>query len=154
MRDLDLNADYINVSDITDRVEELREERDGLQSNIDEAEEALNEGDEPGNWNLEARTNAKLDWIIEYGEELATLEALLDELAGYGGDHQWEGDWYPATLIRDSYFTEAMKELCEDIGDFPNGLPGYYVIDWDATADNLRVDYSSVTVDGVEYWYR
>lgn len=87
-------------------------------------------------------------------DEYVQLQGLLDELKGYGGDEQWRGDWYPITLIRDSHFTDAMQELCEDIGDFPDGIPSYYVIDWEATASNLRVDYSSVEFDGVTYWYR
>jgi antirestriction protein len=87
-------------------------------------------------------------------QEYATLKELLDDLRGNGGDEQWRGDWYPVTLIRDSHFTDAMQELCEDIGDFPNGVPDYYVIDWEATARNLRVDYSSTEFDGVTFWYR
>jgi hypothetical protein len=85
---------------------------------------------------------------------LRALQSLMDEIKSCGGDEQWRGDWYPLTLIRDSYFVTAMRELCEDIGDFPNGVPNYYVIDWEATADNLRADYSSVDFDGITYWYR
>jgi hypothetical protein len=87
-------------------------------------------------------------------DEYVQLQELLDGLKGCGGDEQWHGSWYPITLIRDSHFTDAMQELCEDIGDFPNGVPSYYVIDWEATARNLRADYSSVEFDGVTYWYR
>lgn len=88
-------------------------------------------------------------------EELATLEKLLSQLAGYGGDHQWEDDWYPLTLIHDSYFIEAMQELCEEIGAAPrDGFPSYMVIGWEATAENLRVDYDSVDFGDVTYWYR
>ncbi len=86
--------------------------------------------------------------------ELALLQSLMDKMKGYGGGEQWRGDWYPVSLIHDSYFVEAMEQLCEDIGDFPNGVPGYYVIDWEATAENLRAYYSSVEFDGVTYWYR
>lgn len=78
----------------------------------------------------------------------------MDELCGSGGDHQWKGDWYPVTLIRDTYFVDAMQELVQDIGDLPRDIPGYLAIDWEETADNLRADYSSVEYDGVTYWYR
>ena len=68
--------------------------------------------------------------IIERVEELETeqdgiespcaaleeLRGLLSELAGYGGDGQFEGDWYPSTLIHYDYFETAMDELLEDIG--------------------------------------
>lgn len=86
--------------------------------------------------------------------ELKELEALLADLEGNGGDHQWEGNWYPAYLIRESNFVDAMKELCDDIGDIPKELPSYVVIDWEATAKNLRVDYSEQDIDGVTFLYR
>lgn len=103
---------------------------------------------------VEELRETKAEHDADEAKELTTLEKLLSELAGYGGDEQWEGDWYPITLIRDSYFTEAVQQLCEDTGDLPNGIPGYFVIDWEATANNLRVDYSSVDFDGTAYWYR
>jgi len=58
------------------------------------------------------------------------------------------------TAIRDDFFVEYCRQLLEDTGDLPRDLPPYIVIDWEATADNLRVDYSSVTVGGDEYWVR
>lgn len=137
-RDISSNDDQIDVRDVIARVEELEEEQSTF------------EHDDDGNL-----TNAEWSSACpDEAAELATLSSLLSDLKGYGGDEQWRGDWYPIGLIRDSYFVEAMKELCEDIGDFPNGVPGYYVIDWKATADNLRVDYSSVEFEGVTYWYR
>lgn len=87
--------------------------------------------------------------------EFARLGMLLDELAGNGGDEQWRGDWYPLTLIHDSYFATYARELVEDIGDVPDGFPHYIVIDWEATAENIRQDYSSIEgFDGETYWYR
>ncbi|EIP87405.1 hypothetical protein A33K_15424 [Burkholderia humptydooensis MSMB43] len=79
---------------------------------------------------------------------------MLDDLAGYGGDEQWEGRWYPVTLVRDSYFEDYARELVEDIGDLPKGLPAYIEVDWAATARNIRADYSSVEFDDVTFWYR
>lgn len=138
-RDTSNSADILDIRDIIERFEELEDERDGNDEHDDQCGQS-------GNWAQDNPDDA---------EELKTLESLLDELAGSGGDHQWKGAWYPVTLIRDSYFVEAMQELCEDIGDMPrDGFPSYMVIDWDATADNLRADYSSIEFDGVTYWYR
>lgn len=134
-KELDLTADYIDVRDIIARVEELREERDA--SELDPKEY----GGPNDDWQ-EERT------------ELAALESILDDLRGCGGDEQWEGDWYPVTLIRDSYFVDAMQELVQDIGDLPRDIPAYLEIDWEKTAGNLRADYSSVEIDGETYWYR
>lgn len=126
--------DVLDVRNIIERVEELRESRE----EYDEAHGA-------GSW-------AKID----DGEpvELEQLESLLDGLAGYGGDHQWEGVWYPIGLIRDSYFVTYVQELVSDIGDMPKEIPSYIEIDWDATALNIRVDYSPIEFDGETYWYR
>lgn len=81
--------------------------------------------------------------------ELTVLQALQTEAEGYAPD--WK---YGAQLIRSTYFAEAMEELCQDIGDLPKDLPSYLVIDWEATAENLKVDYTSVDFDGVEYYVR
>lgn len=115
-------SDIIDVRDIIARVEELRESVDGEVVIQDEY------------------------------EELKTLEALLSSLCGYGGDEQWEGDWYPVTLIKDSYFEESMDEMLEDCGDIPKDLPSYLTITVDY--DALKQDYSEVEFEGDTYYYR
>jgi hypothetical protein len=91
-------------------------------------------------------------------EEWKILTGIMAELAGNGGDEQWRGDWYPLTLIRDHHFVDHCRELCEDIGAVPRDLPAYIAIDWDETARNLMVDYSSVEIPcnnrWVSYFYR
>ena len=124
MTTLDLTADIIDVRDIIERVEEL---------------ESLQEAG-------------------EYTEtpdcELQQLQSILSELAGYGGDEQWRGDWYPITLIRNDYFVEYVIDLAKDVGDVPQNLPSYLEIDWEASANNVQQDYSFVNVGENTYWYR
>lgn len=124
--ELDLTADYIDVRDVIARVEEL--ESDELNEQIDNLVESVE------------------------ATELVALRQLLDELKGNGGDEQWRGDWYPVALIRDSYFQTAMDELLEDIGELPKELPCYLkiTVDYDA----LRMDYTSMEIEGETYWYR
>lgn len=86
--------------------------------------------------------------------ELQALLSIMDELKGQGGDEKWRGDWYPSALIHEEYFVNAMRELMEDIGEVPRNFPHYIVINWEETADNLRVDYSSIEIDGHTYWFR
>lgn len=87
--------------------------------------------------------------------ELATLEALLASCKECGGDAQYEGDWYPVTLIRDSYFEAYAQELAEKIGAVGDEVHWPYTcIDWDKAAWELRMDYTSVELDGVTYWCR
>lgn len=136
---LDLTADYIDVRDIIARVEELTGERDSFVIGAPDGTE----------------TEAPEQWAEEYSEdaeELTALAAILEDLKGNGGDEQWEGDWYPVTLIRDSYFETAMDDLLEDIGDMPENIPSYLkiTVDYDA----LQQDYTSTEIDDVTYWYR
>ena len=133
--------DTIDVRDIIARVEELREERDDLQT-------ALDGGSQED-------VNALAEWETDNAEELAELESLLEDLNGMGGDEQWEGDWYPVTLIRDSYFQAYAQELAEDCGMIDNNAKWPMTcIDWEQAARELQWDYSSVEVNGVTYWTR
>lgn len=87
--------------------------------------------------------------------ESDSLNELLEELRGLGGDEQWEGDWYPLILIRDSSFRDYAKQLADDIGAIGrNATWPLDCIDWEKAADELRVDYSAVDFGGVEYLYR
>lgn len=148
---IDLTADIIDVRDIIARVEELETEREAL---VDAHADTM-VGDTILGGNREAAL-AIAQWdVSEDGIEYAALVTLLDELKGNGGDEQWRGDWYPLTLIADSYFEDYARELADDIGaingdaTWPNNC-----IDWERAASELQQDYSSVTVDGDDYWYR
>ena len=76
--------------------------------------------------------------------EFNSLTKLLAEVDNYDCE----------TLVRDSYFAQYVQELCEDCGDVPANLPYYIVIDWAATAENMRIDYTAFEFDGVTYWGR
>lgn len=85
----------------------------------------------------------------DYAEELAALESLAEEAKGCA-------DWqYGETLIRDSYFKTYAQDLAEDIGaiDRDATWPNTH-IDWDAAAEELQMEYTSVDFGGVEYWIR
>jgi hypothetical protein len=86
--------------------------------------------------------------------ERCALAAILDDLRGNGGDHKWCGDWYPAYLIRDSHFEKYTIEMLEDCGTIPKDLPSWVEIDWERTANNVQIDYTSTTIEGTTYWYR
>lgn len=89
----------------------------------------------------------------ESDEEFNIIESLLVQLEqSGGGDEKWRGDWYPVTMIRASYFEDAMDELLEDCGMLPKDLPCYLKITVDYNA--LKMDYTSVEFDGVTYWVR
>ena len=170
MTDVNLGADYIDVRDIIGRIEEIEsvitDEIDG-DDQYDEMGNVIERMSECGTcgftWN-DARISGvtpapgarcPVEYEHEDRAELASLLAIMRDLAGYGGDEQWRGDWYPITLIRDSYFEDHARELADEIGavkadaSWPNNF-----IDWDAAANALKMDYTSTEIDGVTYWYR
>lgn len=128
--------DLIDVREIIERVETLEALR--VPGPVDLGDDADNATDQ--------------DVLFA---ELAEFEALLAALAGNGGDEQWRGDWYPVTLVRDSYFEDYARELAEDIGAIPDDARWPCTcIDWEKAASQLQQDYSTVEYDGVTYWYR
>jgi hypothetical protein len=94
--------------------------------------------------------------IIERLDELESDEDLLsdadkEELEDlrefknvFGEFSEWEDG---LTIIARSYFVEYVKDMLEDTGD----IPSYIVIDWDATADNIKQDYISYDINGTEF---
>lgn len=75
----------------------------------------------------------------EYDEYLSKKEAS-DELPQY------------TPLVPDADWSGYVQELLEDAGEVK--VPHYVVIDWDATAENIQQDYSSIEINGVTYWWR
>lgn len=133
---LDLSADVIDVRDIIARVLELRDERDEYNEKMGspDAWDGVPDG-EP--------------------EELAMLEGILSELAGYGGDEEFDGDWYPVELVAESYFQEYAQDLAEDCGMVDtNARWSMHCINWEQAANELLDDYSGIVIRGFTYWYR
>lgn len=130
---IDINTlshdDIIDVRDIIERIEELESSKDNHEQDP-----------EGGHWSDEEE------------QELITLTAIMEDLKGNGGDEQWRGDWYPVTLIRESYFEEYMDEMVADCYEVPKNLPSFMTITLDYVA--LQMDYTSTEIDGVTYLYR
>jgi hypothetical protein len=131
--DDDVWWDYAPRSSLISNSDDIIDSRDVIER-IAELEAQRDEGDD------------------DYGEaeELSALEALAEEAGSYAPD--WE---YGEALIRYSYFEDYARELADDIGaiDADASWPACF-IDWGAAADALKMDYTSVDFDGVEYWVR
>lgn len=127
---------YQNVSSSDDIIDS----RD-VESRIDELENDL-DTDRNGNVLDTEFNETSLD-------ELKILKSLRSEGEQYS-------DWKEgATLIRDSYFKEYAQQFADDIGAIDaNAAWPLNHIDWDAAADELQMDYTSLDFDGVEYWMR
>lgn len=85
-------------------------------------------------------------WDREDDEKLADLEQLQSELSG---DLRYHGDNLEPTMIREDTFEEYAQELAEDVGAIGADLQWPLMhIDWEAAADALKIDYTSVEYDG------
>ena len=152
--------DVIDSRDVIERIEELGGERQSLADEVSDAQETLNDAEDDTSA-LDAAeirelkdkfaeaSQALSDWDEENGEELTALKNLADEGANESSD--WA---YGETLIHYDHFTEYTQQTIEDVGDLPRNLPGYIVIDWEQTAENLKVDYSTIDFDGQTYYIR
>lgn len=90
----------------------------------------------------------------EEEEELEALLKLAEQCEGYG---DWDGG---EGLIRDSYFTDYIKELIEDCYSLPKEFNSgewpwrHMKIDYEAAAEEAKQYYMEVDFDGVPYWMR
>lgn len=133
----------LSMYEITDRIDELRQERDDLADDLDNADEGHD---------AEAAQAALESWKEE-ADELEALESIADELKGMGGDHQWGSDWYPGELIHENDFESRMDDLVDDCyPELSKDLPSWVslTIDYDA----LKQDYTSHEFDGNTFYVR
>ena len=155
--------DTIDSRDIIERIVELQDTRDSLQTDYDDAVTALDEfEDDPSTFAQDGSTPDELREAVEAAkkaldtwntsddaEELRILEALQEEASGYSPD--WT---YGSQLIRRSYFEQAMDEMVADCyGDqYTKDLPSFMTLTLDY--DALEQDYTGVDFGGVEYLIR
>jgi len=90
------------------------------------------------------------DWVDNDEErtELIALIEICNECENYS-------DWsYGETLIREDYFTQYTEEMLTDCGYISKDFPSWIAIDWEETADNVKIDYSEITLMGETYYIR
>jgi hypothetical protein len=102
---------------------------------------------------LDLETSEK-EFFESYREDILEYMALRDfvnEAEGYSPDFN-----YGATIISWDHFEEYARELVEEIGDLPKGLPAYIEnnIDWEGVADDIKQDYTGIDFDGRTYYIR
>lgn len=139
----------LDVGDIKLRYRYLADQKDALETALDDAQEALD--DDPDNADLEStRDDARVelkDFLGEYETELDGLQEVMDEALSEDN----------SPLIREEYFAEYAEDLAEDLGYIERGMKDkwpFTCIDWERAADELKSDYSTIDVCGSTYYYR
>ena len=85
-----------------------------------------------------------------YSEELEELEALKDEIS----ENSDEGFEYGIQLIHENDIDDYLHELLLDCGYIPKDMPSWIEIDWQATYDNMKQDYSELELNGNTFYVR
>ena len=94
----------------------------------------------PKRYYSESYINSDLwEWLALDDNEKNILEAYL-ECFGYDGTIEDAMKAYQGKYTNDIDFT---MELLESCGDIPQDLPSYIHIDWEGTARDIMMDYSS-----------
>ena len=88
-------------------------------------------------------------WLDEI-EEITDIEKLEDEVNDYAGDNFEDGVY----LIAEDDFEDFVEQDLEDCGYIPKDFPTWIEIDWEATANNVRQDYTEVEFRGTAYLFR
>ena len=100
----------------------------------------------------------ELEGIENQGSEEAQELAILlkvQEQAEDCADYQ-----YGEVLIRESYFTDYIKELIDDCYELPKEFNSgawpwrHMTLDYEAAADEAQCDYTWIDFDGVDYLIR
>jgi len=127
--------DVLDSRDIIARIEYLNEFLCDLPDNTT-----------AGTYDPDEDKNGDRSIAVTERDDLRELERQCESYAA---------DWqYGETLIHEDYFTEYAEQLVKDIGDMPDNIPRYLVIDWEATAENLKSDYAAIDFSGETYYIR
>jgi hypothetical protein len=132
-------------------------------------------------WNTKFKRNVKISGVLHtpMDEELEEFEEVTDyaeidventefsemfydeiehlgEMLKFQEDLEYSNSEYEhgVTIIHEKYFLEYAIDDLEQSGYISKDMPGWIVIDYEATADNMKSDYSEVKFDGSTYFVR
>ena len=88
-------------------------------------------------------------WKQDWQEEISQI-TCIDEVEDEIGS---EFD-FGVTLIPEDDFTDYVEDLLKGCGYISEDFPSWIEIDWEATAENVKQDYSELEYEGETYFYR
>jgi hypothetical protein len=136
----EMDGGWIDSRDIIERLEELE----------DAAKEEPNDFgcSHCGEGSMPSASEPSL--CEDHAEELRILRLFAEEGSQVAED--WE---HGEAFIPDDQFEDYARQFADDIGAITGqeGWPLDY-IDWGRAADALKMDYSSIDIEGTTYWGR
>ena len=85
-----------------------------------------------------------------YSEELEELKSLKEEIS----DNSDEDFECGIQLINENDIDDYLHELLIDCGYIPKDMPSWIEINWQATYDNMKQDYSEIELNGNTFYVR
>lgn len=140
-----MRQDCIDTRDLIEKRDELKQQIldsfletfEHYEDRTDDFEDILFEEEEVQSW--------KEDWEDEL-KEIEEIDNIENELGS-------EFD-YGVTLVNEDYWEDYVKDLLIDCGYISKDFPSWIEIDWDATANNVKQDYTEVEYQGETYYGR
>lgn len=132
----------LDTRNLAERREELKQEiLDSFLENFPHYEE-MTESFEDIRFEEEEIESWKEDFKDELKEieEIDVIETELGSEFGYG-----------VTLVDVDDWVEYVEQDLKDLGYIAKDFPSWIEIDWEATADNVKQDYTEVTYQGNSY---
>ena len=148
---MDFTENVIDTRDIQDRIDELNDDIDTLENEISDLSEEideLNEEDADDKNEIDLKLDDiedKQGQIEDLQEELSMLLDVKSEVPEFS---------HGETLIHEDYWMEYVQELCEECDYITKDFPYWIEIDWEATAKNVAMDYSTIELDGNTFYFR
>ena len=99
----------------------------------------------------ESITKEDREEFFEYMSDEYNSIREINELESDMSSCEWS---YGLTLIPEDDFEDIIKQDLKDCGYISKDLPSWIEIDWEATANNIKVDYGEVEFRGETYLFR
>ena len=134
-----------DTRDLAEKRDELKQEiLDSFLENFPHYEE-MTESFEDILFEEEEIESWKQDWQEEINQ-ITCIDEVEDEIGS-------EFD-FGVTLIPEDDFTDYVEDLLKGYGYISDGFPSWIEVDWEATAENVKQDYSELEYEGETYFYR
>ena len=135
----------LDTRDLIERREALKQEiLDSFLENFPHYEE-MTESFEDILFEEEEIESWKQDWQEEINQ-ITCIDEVEDEIGS-------EFD-FGVTLITEDDFTDYVEDYLKGCGYISDDFPSWIEIDWEATAENVKQDYSELEYEGETYFYR
>jgi len=143
---------YIDTRDLIEERDNLKEQilddfNDRFNTELDDFDEIETYLNDEASKNIDEdeRNNFKSYWESEYQQ----IDAIDEVENAVGSEFT-----YGCTLIEEDDFEDYVEELLTDCGYIPKDFPSWIEIDWKATSENVKQDYSELKYKDKIYYFR